>query len=57
MAVLTSTHNLSFGAKVRTRRTSGPINAHLRRKIYETYKLVFDYNGNMHVYNPRAGSE
>ena len=32
-------------------RTNGPVNAHLRPEIY-TYIL----DGNIHVYNPRAGS-
>ena len=34
-------------------RTNGPVNAHLR---YIPINL-FDLNGNIHVYNPRAGSE
>ena len=41
------------------KRTNGPINAHLRPEIYIVINLLnlFDNNGNMHVYNPRSGSE
>ena len=42
----------------KNKRTNGPVklNAHLRHEIYILINL-FDYNGNTHVYKPRAGSE
>ena len=33
-AVLTSNHNLCFGAKIRNQGTNGPVNAHLRSAVY-----------------------
>ena len=47
-------HKVDLNTLLHTKykRTIGPINAHLRPEIY-TYKVVC----NMHVYNPRAGSD
>ena len=45
-----------FWIKSKNKRTNGHINAHLRPEIYILINL-FDYNGNMHAYNPRAGSK
>ena len=50
--VLTSTHNLYFGAKNKNQRTNGPVNAHLRSDIRVSienlliyiYQYLFDYN-------------
>ena len=45
-----------YNCKLYNKRTDGPVNAHLRPEIYVPINL-FDQNGDIHVYNPRAGSE